>query len=188
MFYHASPVKGLKLLTPHVSNHGRPLVYMSSKRENVLVYLSNAVEKFCREAGLVYSGAYYKWASYGFNSDGILVLEEYYLNATADTYKGVSGFIYTADKLENYTNQADIPFAVISESPVKVTGCEEVPDAYDAIMDAAENGSIIVKSFEQNSKDKLLWIKRIVSAEYEKAKAHPEYRAFLRAKFPFCAQ
>ena len=55
-------------------------------------------------------------------------------------------------------------------------------------MDAAENGSIIVKSFEQNSKDKLLWIKRIVSAEYEKAKAHPEYRAFLRAKFPFCAQ
>lgn len=188
MFYHASSIKGLKILVPNVSNHGRPFVYMSSKRENVLVYLSNAVEKYCREAGLVYSGVYYRWASYGFNSDGILVLEEYYLNATADTYKGVSGFIYTADKPENYTNQVDIPFSVISESPVKIAGCEEVPDAYDAIMDAAENGSIIVKSFEQNSKNKLEWIKRTATMEYEKAENHPEYRAFLRAKFPFCVQ
>ena len=55
-------------------------------------------------------------------------------------------------------------------------------------MDAAENGRIIVKSFEQNSNDKLFWIKSIVLAEYEKAKAHPDYRAFLRAKFPFCPQ
>lgn len=43
MLYHASPTGGLTVLTPHVSNHGRPLVYFSKKRENVLVYLSNAV-------------------------------------------------------------------------------------------------------------------------------------------------
>lgn len=44
MLYHASPTGGLTVLTPHVSNHGHPLVYFSNKRENVLVYLSNAVE------------------------------------------------------------------------------------------------------------------------------------------------
>ena len=43
MYYHASPFGGITQLKPHVSNHGIPLVYFSKKRENVLVYLSNAV-------------------------------------------------------------------------------------------------------------------------------------------------
>ncbi len=45
MFFHASPVEGIKRLEPRVSNHNIPLIYFSSKRENVLVYLSNTVEK-----------------------------------------------------------------------------------------------------------------------------------------------
>lgn len=31
MLYHASPTGGLTILTPHVSNHGHPLVYFSKK-------------------------------------------------------------------------------------------------------------------------------------------------------------
>ena len=42
MYYHASSVKGITRLTPQSSNHGIPLVYFSTKRENVLVYLSNS--------------------------------------------------------------------------------------------------------------------------------------------------
>ena len=38
MYYHASSVKGITQLTPQSSNHGIPLVYFSTKRENVLVY------------------------------------------------------------------------------------------------------------------------------------------------------
>ena len=37
MLYHASPTGGLTVLTPHVSNHGRPLVYNTKKQENVQV-------------------------------------------------------------------------------------------------------------------------------------------------------
>ena len=48
MYYHASPVEGIRQLEPRVSNHSVPLVYFSKKRENVLVYLSNAVEKYCQ--------------------------------------------------------------------------------------------------------------------------------------------
>ena len=52
MYYHASSVKGITQLTPQSSNHGIPLVYFSTKRENVLVYLSNSIEKYCVETGL----------------------------------------------------------------------------------------------------------------------------------------
>ena len=61
MYYHASPFGGITQLKPHVSNHGIPLVYFSKKRENVLVYLSNAVEKYCKETGFLYEGIYQKW-------------------------------------------------------------------------------------------------------------------------------
>lgn len=48
-FYHASNTANIKTLEPRVSNHNTPLIYFSDKRENVLVYLSNAVEKLCKE-------------------------------------------------------------------------------------------------------------------------------------------
>lgn len=44
IYYHASQISGLSILKPHISNHGIPLVYFSKKRENVLAYLSNAIE------------------------------------------------------------------------------------------------------------------------------------------------
>lgn len=61
MYYHASSVKGITQLTPQSSNHGIPLVYFSTKRENVLVYLSNSIEKYCAETGFSYDGKCQKW-------------------------------------------------------------------------------------------------------------------------------
>ena len=55
MYYHASQVEGIKQLEPRVSDHHVPLVYFSTKRENTLVYLSNAIEKYCRETGFVWT-------------------------------------------------------------------------------------------------------------------------------------
>jgi len=43
MYYHASQTANIKVLEPRISNHNIPLIYFSTKRENVLVYLSNAV-------------------------------------------------------------------------------------------------------------------------------------------------
>lgn len=56
MYYHASPIGTIKQLEPRTSNHGVPLVYFSKKRENVLVYLSNAIERYCKETGFSYDG------------------------------------------------------------------------------------------------------------------------------------
>ena len=89
MLYHASPIGGLTELRPHISNHGIPLLYFSQKRENTFVYLSNAVEKYCRETGFAYNGPWKKWGPYGFTDDGRQRLEEYYPNALEETYRGV---------------------------------------------------------------------------------------------------
>ena len=119
MLYHASPTSGLTVLTPHVSNHGHPLVYFSKKRENVLVYLSNAVEKYCRDTGFVHTGRWEKWGPYSFDLDGVQRLEEYYPNALEETYAGVSGYIYGAEPA-NTAPVSDVPFAVTSEEAAAV--------------------------------------------------------------------
>ena len=185
MLYHASPTPDIKTLVPHVSNHGKPLIYLSSKRENVLVYLSNAVEKCCREKGFKHQGAYRKWASYGFTKEGVLQLDEYWQGATSDTYKGVSGYIYTLSETASCLPMQDIPFAFTSDSPIPVLSREFIPDAYEALLSAAKEGKLLLTSYGQNSPEKLDWIKTAVTKEYEESHDSPEYRFFLKTKFSF---
>ncbi len=47
--YHASQIADIMELQPRISSHGVPLVYFSRRRENVLVYLSNAVENIAKK-------------------------------------------------------------------------------------------------------------------------------------------
>lgn len=155
MFCHASSVKGIKTLEPRISNHGVPLIYFSKKRENVLVYLSNAAEKFCRGTGFVHSGVWHKWATYGFDKDCILTLDEYYPGALEETYKGVQGCIYSAESVNVCEDGINIPYAVTSREKVKVSHCEVVEDAYDEIMKAQERRLIRVTRYEQLSREKL---------------------------------
>lgn len=182
MLYHASPTAGIQTLCPHISNHGEPLIYFSEKRENTLVYLSNAIKKYCVETGFKYDGIWEKWASYGFK-DGILILEEYYPNASRSTYSGVSGYIYSAEKNSGFEPQKDIPHAYISKSSVDTVQSEFIPDAYEALLSAAEQGLILIRPYEDNSAEKLEWIRKTVKKEYETAENHPEYRYFLRNHF-----
>ena len=184
MFFHASPVSNLKRLTPHISNHGTPLIYFSTKRENALVYLSNAVEKCCRESGFYHEKPWKKWGSYGFTKDGILVLEEYYPDATIETYQSVSGYIYSAKTIRDAIPLSDIPFTFTTSAPASIDECEYVPDAYEALLKAESEGRLILHSFAQNSRKKLEWICRSVKSEYAQAEGCPDYQFFLRSKFP----
>ena len=183
MYYHASPVKGITVLEPRVSNHGIPLIYFSKKRENVLVYLSNSIEKYCRETGFAYDGPWQKWGPYGFEPDGRLQLQEYYPDAMASTYRGVSGYIYRAEEITEADLDLQIPHAACSSGPVPVTGVEFVPDAYQAILQAEQEGLITILRYEKMPEKMKNWLARITREEYDAAEDHPEYRYFLRAKF-----
>lgn len=183
MYYHASQVKGIEVLEPHISNHGIPLVYFSKKRENVLVYLSNAIEKYCKETGFLHSGRWAKWGPYGFNRDGRQQIEEYYPNALIDTYRGVSGYIYSAETIKESGFSIQIPDAAASGEPVPVTACEFIPDAYEAILAAEKEGLITILRYEELSAAKREWNEKTIKKEYKNAADQPDYRHFIEGKF-----
>ena len=188
MFFHASMIKGIEILEPRISNHDIPLIYFSTKRENVLVYLCNAVEKYCKETGFNHSGRWHKWGPYGFGKDGIQHIDEYYPDALIDTYKGVSGYIYAVETITDSGFSLQIPDAATSSEPTPVKCCEFVPDAYEAIMEAEKEGLITIRRYEDSSKARLEWIEKTLREEYEHAADKPEYRHFIEGKFPFVRQ
>lgn len=183
MYFHASATKGIEILEPRTSNHDVPLIYFSKKRENVLVYLSNAIEKYCKETDFKHSGKWTKWGPYGFNKDGTLRIEEYYPNALIDTYKGVSGYIYAVEEITDSGFQLQIPDAATSSDPVPVKHCEYIPDAYEAILEAERAGLITILRYEDSSKAQLEWNEKTIKEEYEKAVDQPDYRHFIEGKF-----
>lgn len=182
-YYHASEEGGITQLKPRMSEHQIPLVYFSTRRENVLVYLSNAVKRYAVENGFRYAGKWKKWATYGFDQDGVQRIEEYYPNALADTYQGVGGYIYYARHVESCGSQIQIPNVVASEKPVYVDGCERIPDAYDAILAAQKQGLIRITRYGELSEAMRQWLAKTIREEYRNACDHPEYRFFLKGKF-----
>ncbi|MGN0401328.1 MAG: hypothetical protein ACI4HQ_03565 [Acetatifactor sp.] len=183
MYYHASPIANIKILEPRISNHDVPLVYLSAKRENVLVYLSNAVEKYCKETGFSYTGNWSKWGPYGFDKSGKLVFEEYYPNALYETYAGVAGYIYSVKDNENLFVKPEIPDCVVSKKPVPVESVEYIPNAYEAILRTEREGKIGIVRYKEFIGKREEWLRRIIKDEYDGAVEHPEYRHFLQDKF-----
>ena len=184
MYYHASSNGKISVLEPRISEHGSALVYFSVKRENVLVYLSNAIEKYCREYGFVYEGLFQKWGPYGFDADGIQRIEEYYPDALKKTYEGVEGYIYSVKQIVNSSCHIEIPDVCASSIPVPIENCERIEDAYAAILEAEKKGLIRIERYEEMSAKKRLWLAKTIREEYENAVAHPEYRFFLCGNFP----
>ena len=184
MYYHASSIGTIKQLEPRISNHEVPLIYFSKKRENVLVYLSNAIEKYCKETGFEYSGRWQKWGAYGFDRNGRQRLEEYYPNALEKTYKGISGYIYCADSIVESDYEVQIPDAATSSSPVQIKSVEFVPDALEAILQAERAGLITIMRYEELPQKMKEWIIKTIREEYNHAVNHPEYRHFLKGNFP----
>lgn len=185
MYYHASQTKNIKVLEPRISNHNKAWIYFSNKKENTLVYLSNAVEKFCKENNFEYDGIWSKWASYGFTKDGILEIQEYYPNATYETYKGVSGYICSVKEIPGIEKQEDIPNAFHTCENVNIFDCEYIDDAYEKIQEEIQNGNIKLVKYDDFIKLNKEWLYKVIQKEYDEAIDHPEYRFFLINKFPF---
>lgn len=182
MYFHASQTPNLSVLEPRVSNHGTPLIYFFQKRENCLVYLSNAVEKFCRETGFPHTSPWTKWGPYGFTTDGLLQLDKYYPNALAETYRGVSGYIYAVEAIPDPGAPIEIPGVVTSRSPVPVLRCEFVADALAEILKAEQHGLLAISRYETMTDARRRWVAETIEREYRDPAATPEYRYFLKAK------
>ena len=186
MYFHASQIEKIKTLEPRISNHNIPLIYFSDKRENVLVYLSNAVEKVCKEGRFTFDGLWYKWGSYGFEKDGRLRFEEYYPNALEDTYKWIEGYIYSCSKIDPYQKlDIKIPDTFITAQKTTVDNCEFIPDAYNEMINAEANGLITILRYNEfiSNIKRREWLKKTIIDEYRNNSAHPDYRFFLESRF-----
>jgi len=186
MYYHASPFGGISVLEPRVSNHNIPLVYFSTKRENTLVYLSNSIERLCKKSGFIQNGPWHKWASYGFNKNGIQRIEEYYPDALKETYSGVSGYIYYTNSIIESGSEIRIPYSATSGVRVHVDGYEYIEDAYEEILKAESEGLIEITRYDDMSDRLRLFLERIIPEEYKDAiaKKQLDYKFFLESKFP----
>ena len=185
MFYHASPVSGIQTLMPRPSDGGKTLLWFSVKRENVLVYLVNAIERFCRETGYAPNGPIPKWGPYGFTKDGLLQIQEYYPNALTEAYAGASGYIYAVETIVPSDLPLRIRDSAVTEHPARVAACEFVPDALEAILAAEREGRLSVLRYEDAPEKIDAFNRSVIPDEYRNGS--PAYRYFLRAKFPaFC--
>lgn len=183
LYYHASQIKNLKILKPNISNHNIPLIYFSDKRENVLLYLSNAVEKFCKEQNFINEGSWVKWGPYGFDENGILRLDEYYPNALFETYKNVSGYIYSCEHIKEKPDfKLNILNVYVSEKETLVDNCEFIEDAYEEILRAESLGLIKVQRYEQFISKHKNWLINVINKEYSETNKI-EYKFFLEKKF-----
>ena len=187
MYFHATNIKDLRTLKPHVSSHGKAWVYFSTKKENVLVYLSNPVEKYIKEKHNRALSEYVKWASYGFSKEGLIRIEEYYPNATEETFKGVSGYIYQVKDLKEPQPLKGIKDVYITQEEVKVEACELIIDAYEAILKAEKEGKIEIQRFENQSDKKRETIKNMIINEYQNTEK-ADYKEFLLDKFDWLKQ
>lgn len=183
IFYHASPVPNIEELLPFKSNHGT-YVYFSSKKANILVYLSNPIEKFHKDNNIPHEGKFSKWASYGFK-DGKPVLEEYYPNATEDGYKGVGAYIYYCHDNDDIKLLNDLQDVYVSEKPVKPFKVEYIPDVYEAILEAEKAGDLSIMRFENADKKRLAWIKKYMQEIYDHTYMYDTHRNFMESKFDY---
>ncbi len=67
---------------------------------------------------------------------------------------------------------------------VKPNSMSLVPDAYEAILEAAEKGLITIMRYDEMPEKMREWNRRTILQEYEENADHPEYRHFLKGNFP----
>lgn len=170
MFYHGSPVGGLTELKPSATKHfGKPKqVCMTSLRVMALLYLIDNFEY-----------------TYGYDKTGQIYYEEYYPNSLQKLYQGKSGYLYVCETGEY--DGTEIPNEYVSPNPVKILSWEYIPDAFEAIQTAANNGEIILRSYEELSENTHKMVKDWYARDIKKKelwKTPSPYAAYLKENYP----
>ena len=93
--------------------------------------------------------------------------------------------LFRSDIVPDIRKIEEIPYAAVTEQIVRVQNCEYIPDAYVAIMEAVNNGKIVLQKYEDMNERQLQWIRTVIEREYQENTQHEEYRYFLKAKFMF---
>lgn len=182
-FYHASDIANLQELKPQSSVYiENPTLYFSSKMENVLIYLANPVKKFYEQKYGKSNQIFQKFATYGFNKEKLLTIDEYYPNALEENFGDVSGYIYEIEADPNSLCENKIPFVYSTNQQQKVVKSTYVPNALDLVLKFEQKGLIKINRFETLSEKKLQIIKQQVEDCYAKTD-DKIFKEYLTEKF-----
>lgn len=172
IFYHGSPLRDLNVLRPFLSEHQKPLVYLSTRKPVAAFYL-------CKRP--------YMWHTYGFLDDGTPVYTETYPGQLEDFYGDLAGALYTCEGEYPALNPTGIACAAVSEEPVPVSACEPVDDALELLLRFEREGSLHLRRYETLTADQRAANDRMMLSAIRHHRllegVHP-LAAFVRERFP----
>lgn len=176
IFYHGSPISGLKELRPFLSEHGKPYIYFAT---NPLVALLYAVKPVPKP---------FSFYPYGFDRNGNVIYSEYYENAFYELYKGKVGYLYECGDLKNVDTPTQINCAYTSAEPIKVDRVTRIPDLYVFYKEQEEKGFFRVKHKNEISDKEMNFVLDELRKDIEKSdlKNLPQHAMsiFIQKHFP----
>ncbi len=143
MYYHCSPIPGLKQLVPQKpQNFDKPaLVYMTTSLPMALMYGIRNFEY-----------------TYGYTGEGQIYLDEYFPDALRILYAKKSGSLYECAPQSTQTTK--IPNEVVSAQPVQVLREIDIPDVMEALLEQERLGALVIHRYEELSPKMKEWIFR----------------------------
>ncbi len=174
MLYHGSPIGGLDVLSPELSEHGTPFVYFATDPLVALLYAVKPVSK---------PFSYYP---YGFDGNGHVVYSEYFEDAFRILYQGQHGYLYECEKTADMTQPTNIACAYASAYPVKVKRVTYISDLYEYYKKQLDKGVFSIRRFEEVPRVTYAHIIKTLRNEIApyNLQDYPEMQQFLVRYFP----
>lgn len=151
IYYHCSPVQGLKMLEPSVpKSFDKPAgVYLTTLLPMALMYGVRNFEY-----------------TYGYTREGLIYYEEYFPGALETLYRGKSASLYIC--APKSVAAAAIPNEAVSPEPVAVLEEIVIDDVCEALLEQQRLGKLVIRRYEELTPRMLEWIRNAEAEEIRK--------------------
>jgi len=135
MLFHASKERGLKVLEPHISTHGKAYVYAINSKITALCFgapkddFDLLMDEIC----------------------GITHLYECYPDATEKIYKNKSCSLYEVDNAGFESGKTGWDAEYVCEKAVSVQKEDYIEDIYSVLLDAQNAGGCVIHRYSEES-------------------------------------
>lgn len=147
MLYHVSNIRGLKVLEPRVSTHGKPYVYAINNMVTALLFGASKDDfDFLMDE----------------NELGIPVVYECYPDAFEKIYSDKSCSVYGIDESGFMSGKTGWNPELVNENEVKVLYEINIDNLYEKLIEEENNGRLIINRFENLNEYKKIISNHIV--------------------------
>ena len=170
--YHGSPVAGLTVLRPGVTE------YFGKPKQVCLTSL--------KPMALLYGIKHFEY-TYGYTKKGEIYYEEYFPDALEELYRGKSASLYRCARRAGMA-ATRIPNEYVSADPVAVEEEIPVPDVCEALLEQERLGALRIVRWAEVPEKTRDWIRRVQMEEILGAglleQAESPRARYMREKYP----